>query len=103
MSGERPILLGISLASGRRWSVLVSAIMVGIPALLAKVRLRNRGDVYLVVDVNGSRKVAELMSITGVQHLIQEVPFAAIIELVEEAPDFLRDGSGDDGPFDEAA
>ncbi len=70
--------------------------------MLAKVKLRNRSDVYLVVDVNRDRRVAELMSITGVQHLIQEVPFAAIVELVEEAPDFLREGQ-DDGPFDEAA
>jgi hypothetical protein len=60
-----------------------------LPELLAKVRLQQRGDLYLVVDVDTDRKVVELISITGVQHLVPDVPITAIHELVEGPPDYL--------------
>jgi hypothetical protein len=60
-----------------------------IPALLSKVKLRHRGDVYLVVDLDKTRNVVDVISITGDQHLIPDVPFAAIQELVEPPPDYL--------------
>ncbi len=59
------------------------------PPLLAKVRLRNRVDVYLVVDVNKELGVVELISITGTQHTIPYVPITAIRELVEPPPDHV--------------
>ena len=59
------------------------------PELLAKVRLHLSGDLYLVVDVDIDKKVVELISITGVQHLVPYVPFTAIHELVEGPPDYL--------------
>ena len=59
------------------------------PELLAKVRLQLSGDLYLVVDVDIDKKVVELISITGVQHLVPDVPFTAIHELVEGPPDYL--------------
>jgi hypothetical protein len=55
--------------------------------LLAKVRLRRSGEMYLVVDVDLDRNLVELLSITGTQHLVPDVPFAAIHELVDERPD----------------
>ena len=55
-----------------------------VPALLATVRLRNRGDIYLAVDVDPARKVVEVISITGEQqHLASDVPLSAIYELVD--------------------
>jgi len=59
------------------------------PELLAKERLNRRGDVYLVVDVDYDRKRVELLSMTGTQHLVPDVPITAIDELVEGPPDYL--------------
>ncbi len=60
------------------------------PALLATVRLRNRGDIYLVVDVDPAREMVELISITGKQqHLVPDVPICSIHELVDGPPDYL--------------
>lgn len=64
-------------------------LMDTIPPLLAKVRLSYRGEVYLVVDLDTSRNVVEVISITGDQHLIPDVPIASIQELVEPPPDYL--------------
>jgi hypothetical protein len=82
-------VLGISLgyAVKEAWYF---PIMTTVPALLATVRLRNRGTVYLVVDVDSVRETVELVSITGEpQHLVPNVPVSAIHELVEVPPDDL--------------
>ncbi len=63
--------------------------MDAMPELLAKVRLYRSGQVYLVVDVNFDVRTVELLAITGAQHLVPDVPFARIHELVEEPPDYL--------------
>ena len=65
------------------------AVMNTTPELLAKVSLNRRGEVYLVVDVDYNRKVVELLSITGAQYLVPDVPIASIDELVEGPPDYL--------------
>ena len=52
------------------------AVMNTTPGLLAKVRLNRRGEVSLVVDVDYNRKMVELPSITGAQHLVPVVPIA---------------------------
>jgi len=56
--------------------------MVTIPELLSTVRLINRDDVYLVVDLNRGRKVVEVVSITGTLQLIPDVPVSGIKEVV---------------------
>lgn len=63
--------------------------METMPDLLAKVRLNQNGEVYLVVDVDESLQRVELLSTTGTTRLVPDVPFAAIHELVEEPPDYL--------------
>jgi hypothetical protein len=60
-----------------------------LPPLLAKVRLSHRCDVYLVVDLDTTRRVVEVISITGVQKLIPDVPIASIQELVEPPLDYM--------------
>ena len=60
-----------------------------LPELLAKVRLHHRLDVYLVLDVNWRQRTVELLSITGEQDFIPNVPVAAIRELVEPSLDYL--------------
>jgi hypothetical protein len=64
--------------------------MNAMPELLAKVLLRKRSEVYLVVDLDPARRVVEVISVTGEeQHLIPDVPVRAIREVVEEPPDYL--------------
>ena len=63
--------------------------METVPELLAKVRLNRNGEVYLVVDVDANHQCVELLSTSGSSHLVPDVPFAAIHELVEEPPDYL--------------
>lgn len=63
--------------------------MITMPDLLAKVRLNRNGDVYLVVEVDLDHQRVELLSTCGRIHLVPDVPFAAIHELVEEPPDYL--------------
>jgi hypothetical protein len=63
--------------------------MDALPELLAKVRLRHRSELFLVVDVDADRRVVELISISGAQFLVPNVPCAAIHELVEGPPDYL--------------
>jgi hypothetical protein len=60
-----------------------------IPELLSTVRLINRDDVYLVVDLNHGRKVVEVVSITGTLQVIPDVPVSGIKELVEGPPIYL--------------
>jgi hypothetical protein len=60
-----------------------------IPELLSTARLINSGDVYLVVDLNHTRKVVEVISITGTPHLIPDVPVSRIKEVVEGRPIYL--------------
>ena len=59
------------------------------PALLSKVRLHSRYDMYLVVDLDPVRKVVEVISVTGHQHIIPDVPLTEIQELIELPPDYL--------------
>ena len=60
--------------------------MDSMPELLSTVRLRDRGDVYLVVDLDCDRKTVELISITGGQPLIPDVPLTDIRERVDGPP-----------------
>ncbi len=60
-----------------------------LPELLSTVRLVNRADVYLVVDLNHRREVVEVISITGTPHLIPDVPVSRIQEVVEGPPIYL--------------
>jgi hypothetical protein len=60
-----------------------------IPELLSTVRLINRADVYLVVDLNHRKEVVEVISITGTPHLIPDVPVSTIKEVVEGPPIYL--------------
>lgn len=51
--------------------------MKTVPALLSTVRLRKRGDLYLVVDIDPVREVVEVISITGGEpHLVPDVPLS---------------------------
>jgi len=63
--------------------------MKHIPELLSTVRLTNRGDVYLVVDLNSGRNVVEVISITGTPHLIPDVPVSRIKEVIEGPPIYM--------------
>jgi len=51
------------------------------PALLDFVRLVNRGTLYLVVGTDPERKLVDLVSITGPQHLVNEVPVTELREI----------------------
>ena len=60
------------------------------PELLAKVLLYDRNEIYLVVDTDFRRGVVEVISVTGgEQHLISNLPLAAIREIVEGPPDYI--------------
>ncbi len=65
--------------------------METLPELLAKVRLKRKGEVYLVVDVDASRETVELISVAAARepHLIEDVPIAVIHELVEGPPEYI--------------
>jgi hypothetical protein len=56
------------------------------PGLLAMVRLRRRGELYVVVEEDYRHRRVDLMSITGKQVLLGGVSLAAILELVEGPP-----------------
>jgi len=60
-----------------------------IPELLSTVRLTNRGEVYLVVDVNHCRKEVEVISVTETPHLIPDVPVSRIQEVIEGPPIYM--------------
>lgn len=51
------------------------------PALLDFVRLVNRGTIYLVVSADPDKKLVDLVSITGPQHLFNEVPVSDLCEI----------------------
>ena len=51
------------------------------PALLDFVRLANRGTLYLVVSADPDKKLVDLMSITGPQHMANEVPVSDLREI----------------------
>ena len=51
------------------------------PALLDFVRLGNRGTIYLVVGTDPDKKLVDLVSITGPQHLVNEVPISDLREI----------------------
>ena len=53
------------------------------PGLFAKVRLQDRGKVYLVVNVDPVQQMANLISTGGMPHEIPDVPIDVIHELVE--------------------
>jgi len=57
------------------------------PGLFAKVRLQDRGKVYLVVNVDPVQQLVKLISTSGMPHEIPDVPIDAIHELVEGPPD----------------
>ena len=63
--------------------------MEKIPKLLSTVRLLNSGEIYLVVDLDHRRKVVELISVTGTQYLLPDVPVATIQEVVEGPPIYM--------------
>jgi hypothetical protein len=60
-----------------------------LPALLAKVRLIKKGEVFLVVEVDYGKETLELISMNEWQHLIKDVQLGAIQELVEGPPIYL--------------
>ena len=60
-----------------------------LPALLSKVRMRQHGGHFLVVDVDLHTKTLELLSLTEPARLIEGVALSAIQELVEGPPDYL--------------
>ena len=57
------------------------------PTILEKVRLAKSNAQYLVVAVNGNRKTLELISMDGVTHLLDNVPFSAVRCLCEPESD----------------
>jgi hypothetical protein len=59
------------------------------PALLSTVRLRKRGEEFLVVDVDLETGTLELLSLAEDRKLIQGVQMSAIYELVEGPPIYL--------------
>jgi hypothetical protein len=63
--------------------------MENIPELLSTVRLTDRTDVYLVVDMDHGRKEVEVISITGTPHIIPDVPVSRIKEVVEGPPIYM--------------
>jgi hypothetical protein len=54
--------------------------------LLAMVRLRQRSDLYVVVEENQQHRNVDLISISGEQRLPHGVPLSAIREVVEGPP-----------------
>jgi hypothetical protein len=80
--------LGFSLGS-RDNPCYVPSMLHTLPALLAKVRLSKKGDVFLVVDVDYDKETLELIAMNEWQHLIQDVQLGAIHELVEGPPIYL--------------
>ena len=63
--------------------------MQNIPELLSTVRLTDLSDVYLVVALYPRRKVVEVISVTGTQYLIPNVPISRIQEVVEGPPIYM--------------
>jgi hypothetical protein len=51
------------------------------PALLDFVRLANRGTLYLVVSTDPDKKLVDLVSITGPQHMANAVPVSDLREI----------------------
>ena len=58
-----------------------------LPGLFAKVRLQSRGKIYLVVNVDPVLQKVKLLSTSGMEHAIPDVPIDAIHELVEGPPE----------------
>jgi hypothetical protein len=60
---------------------------IQVPTMLERVRLAKSNARYLVVAVNGDRKTLELISMDGVTHLLEDVPFSAVRCLKEPEND----------------
>jgi hypothetical protein len=60
---------------------------IQVPTMLERVRLAKSNAQYLVVAVNGDRKTLELVSMDGVTHLLENVPFSAVRCLMEPEND----------------
>lgn len=60
--------------------------MERMPGLFARVRLQERGKVYMVVKVDHDLQWVKLVSTSGMQHVIPDVPIDVIHELVEAPP-----------------
>ena len=59
------------------------------PELLSTVRLTDLSEVFLVVDLHPYREVVEVISISGPQYLIPDVPISRLQEVVERPPIYM--------------
>jgi hypothetical protein len=54
-----------------------------IPSVCERVRVQGEDDVFLIVGVDHSRKLVDMISTTGTRAMIEDVPFE-FLDLVEE-------------------
>ncbi|HEY3706565.1 MAG TPA: hypothetical protein VGL22_16000 [Terracidiphilus sp.] len=66
-----------------------------IPSVRERVRVQGEDDIFLIVGVDHSRKLVDMISTTGTRAMVEDVPFAFLDLIRGQAPQARNEAAAD--------